>query len=135
MVKKAVVFASGLGKTKKIANYIAAGLKADIFDLKKQTVIDLSEYEHVIFGTGIHAGRPYGPLVKFLDKNKDQLSKKKRSLFISCMYDEEKGDAQLKKVSAGLGINDAFYFAGKGEKNAEGIETAVDKFIKEMSKR
>jgi len=135
MTSKAIVFSSGLGKTRKIAEYVGKGLKADVFDLKKQSTINLSEYKHIIFGTGIHAGKPYGALVEFLDKNKAQLSGKKTSLFLSCMHNEEKGEAQLKRVSGELGISDAFFFAGKGEKNEEGVEKSIDAFIAEMQKR
>ena len=135
MASKAVLYTSGLGKTRKIANYIAKGLNADVFDLKKQMSVDISRYDHIIFGTGIHAGKPYGALVDFLAKNKDQLHGKKMSLFLSCMYDGEKGEAQLKNVSSELGINDAFFFHGKGEKNGEKMEKSVDTFIEEMRKR
>jgi menaquinone-dependent protoporphyrinogen oxidase len=135
MTSKAIVFSSSLGKTKKVAIYVAKGLNADVFDLKKQTVINLSEYNHIIFGTGIHAGKPYGPLVEFLEKNKDQLKGKKKSLFISCKYDAEKGEAQMKKISEQLGISDAFFFPGRGEKNDEGLDASLDDFIKEMSRR
>jgi len=135
MTNKAIIFSSGLGKTRKIATYVAKGLNADVFDLKKQKTINLSEYKHVIFGTGIHAGKPYGALVEFLNNNKDQLSGKKKSLFLSCMYNDEKGEAQLKKVSGELDISDAFFFSGKGEKNDEKMEKSVDDFIEEMRKR
>jgi menaquinone-dependent protoporphyrinogen oxidase len=106
-----------------------------VFDLKKQTIINLSEYNHVIFGTGIHAGKPYGSLVEFLEKNKDQLKGKKKSLFISCKFDGEKGCAQMNKVSEQLGISDAFFFPGKGEKNEDGVVSSLDDFIREMSRR
>ena len=135
MTNKAIVYVSTLGKTRKIAKYIANALKADSFDLKKQTVINLSEYNHIIFGTGIHAGKPYGALVKFLNDNKEQLSGKKLSLFISCKFDAEKGEAQMKKVSQELGISNVSFFPGKGEKNSEGINADVDTFIKEMSRK
>lgn len=135
MTDKAIVFSSGLGKTRKIAGYVAAELKADVFDLKKQTNINLSEYNHIIFGTGIHAGKPYGPLVKFLENNQGQLSGKKKSLFLSCMLKDEKGESQLKKVSGELGISDAFFFNSKKEKNEDGMDKSVDMFIDEMRKR
>ncbi|MCL2148509.1 MAG: flavodoxin domain-containing protein [Methanomassiliicoccaceae archaeon] len=135
MTSKAVVYASSLGKTRKIAAYIAKGLGADLFDLKKQTVIDLSAYGHVIFGTGIHAGKPYRPLVDFMENNKDQLAGKKKSLFISCMFGEEKGEEQMRKVSASLGVADAIFFNGKKDKGEEGFGASVDAFIKEMSRR
>jgi menaquinone-dependent protoporphyrinogen oxidase len=135
MTTKAIVFSSSLGKTRKVAKYVADGLGADVFDLKKQTVINLSEYNHVIFGTGIHAGKPYRPLVEFLEKNNDQLKGKKKSLFISCKFDDEKGETQTKKVSDGLGISDAFFFPGSGEKNEEGLNASLDDFIREMKER
>ncbi len=135
MTNKAIIYSSTTGKTRKIAEYTARELKADVFDLKKQTVINLSEYSHIIFGTGIHAGKPYKAIVTFLENNEDQLSNKKKSLFLSCMYKEQKGEDQLAKVSGDLGINDAFFFAGKGEKNDEGLDISVDDFIKEMRRR
>jgi len=135
MTKKAIIYSSKLGKTRKISEYIAKELNADLFDLKKQTVIDMSKYDHIIFGTGIHAGKPYKPLVEFLAKNEEQLLKKKTTLFLSCMYDDMKGTKQLEKVSGELKIRDAFFFHGKTEKSEEGIEKSVDEFINEMLKR
>jgi menaquinone-dependent protoporphyrinogen oxidase len=135
MTNKAVVYTSALGKTRKIAEYVAKKLNADCFDLKKQSAIALSEYDHIIFGTGIHGGRPYHALVKFLDNNQVQMSGKKRSLFISCVYNAEKGEEQMKRVSEELGIPDAFFFNGKHERNSEDMEISVDSFIGEMSKR
>jgi len=135
MASKAVLYVSALGKTRKIANYVANGLNADVFDLKKQKSIDISKYDHIIFGTGIHAGKPYGAVVDFISKSKDQLSGKKTSLFLSCSYSNEKGETQLNKVSSELGITDAFFFHGKGEKNRDGMEKSIDIFIEEMQKR
>ena len=132
---KAVIYTSRLGKTRKIAKYIAKELHADEFDLKKQSVIDLSKYDHIVLGTGICAGKPYGALVSFLNENRNQLINKKESLFISCMYDDMKGVNQLERVSSELKIRDAFFFHGKGEKNDAGMEVSVDEFIKEMLKR
>ena len=135
MSSKAIIYSSKLGKTRKISEYTAKELKADIFDLKKQTAIDLSKYDHIIFGTGIHAGKPYAPLVEFLENNSVQLAKKKTSLFLSCMYDDLKGTKQVERVSGELKIRDAFFFHGKGEKNDAGMEKSVDEFIGEMKKR
>ena len=134
MTDKAVIFASKLGRTRKTAKYIAKELGADIFDLKKQTVIDLSEYKYLILGTGIRAGKPFGSLVDFLEKNQSQLKEKRMSLFLCCKFDEEKGKVQCEKVSEVLGITDATFFSS-GEKNEEGISTAVDDYIKLISRR
>ena len=134
MADKAVIYASKLGRTRKTAKYVANGIKADIFDLKKQTVIDLSGYKHIIFGTGIRAGKPFGSVVEFLDKNRDQLKGKKISLFLCCKFNEEKGSEQCKKVSEQLGIIDATFFPS-GEKNEDGISVKVDDYITAVSRR
>jgi menaquinone-dependent protoporphyrinogen oxidase len=126
----AVIFASSLtGKTRKTGKYISEELGADLFDLKKQTIINISGYRKIVFGTGIHNGKPYAPLVKFLEDNKDEIAKKKTSLYICCMYDDEKGENQCEKISEQLGIPNAVFFSGKGEKNEAGFENIVDDFI------
>lgn len=135
MTTTAIVYASKLGNTRKTAKHAAVALNADTFDLSKQTAIDLSEYKHVIFGTGINAGKPYRSLVDFLADNSDQLAGKKKSLFICCMYAADKGKVQCTKVSEELGIPDAFFFAGKGDKDNNGIRKGVEEFIKEMLER
>ena len=125
----AIIYATGFTKnTKDIADYMARELKADVFNLKQITKINLTDFE--IFGTGVHAGKPYKPLVQFLDANRDALKGKKLHLFIVCMYNGEKGDAQRDKIAEELGIQDAVYFNNKGcEMNEAGIPVAVDEFI------
>jgi Flavodoxin len=135
MTEKAIIYASKLGKTRKTGDYIACELKADKFDLKKQKMIDLSEYSHIIFGTGIMAGKPYSALAEFLENNRAQLKGKKLTLFICCKNDEEKGKTQCETVSKMLDIPHAVFFAGKVETKDEGFNANVDDFIKEMKKK
>ncbi len=131
MGRTAVIYATGLTKnTKKVAEYIAKKIGADIFNLKEITLINLTEYDTVIFGTGIHAGKPYKQVVEFIDKNKDALMQKKQYLFIECMYNGEKGDAQRDAIAQELGIKNAVYFNKKdNEMNEAGFPKAVDEFI------
>ena len=135
MGKSAVIYATGMTKnTKQVAEYIARKTGSDIFNLKEITLINMDEYDSVIFGTGIHAGKPYKPLVEFLDKNKDNLNGKKLHLFIECMYNGEKGDKQRDAVAEMLGIHDAVYFNKKAdEMNDAGLPAAVDEFIARLS--
>ena len=120
--------------TKQVAEYIARKTGSDIFNLKEITLINMDEYDSVIFGTGIHAGKPYKPLVEFLDKNKDNLNGKKLHLFIECMYNGEKGDKQRDAVAEMLGIHDAVYFNKKAEEmNDAGLPAAVDDYIARLS--
>jgi menaquinone-dependent protoporphyrinogen oxidase len=132
MTDKAVIYTSKFGRTRKTGKYIANELGADSFDLKKQTIINMAEYKHIIFGTGIHAGKPFKALVEFMEANKDELSKKKISLFICCKFDGEKGSEQCKKVSDTLGIKNATFFPGKEEKNEDGFSGSVDDFIRRL---
>ena len=131
MGRTAVIYATGITKnTKKVAEYIARKVGADIFNLKEITMINLSDYDTVVFGTGIHAGKPYKQVVEFIDRNKDVLMQKRQFLFIECMYNGEKGDAQRDAVSQELGIKDAVYFNKKAdEMNEAGFPKAVDDFI------
>ncbi len=134
MGRTAVIYATGMTKnTKKAAEYIAKKLGADIFNLKEITIINVSEYDTIVFGTGIHAGKPYKPLVDYLEKNRDSLAQKKLSLFIECMYNGEKGDKQCEAVAQQLGIQRAVYFNKKAdEMNEAGFPKAIDDFIAEL---
>jgi menaquinone-dependent protoporphyrinogen oxidase len=132
MTDIAIIYASKFGRTRKVSKYIAAELGADSFDLKKQTVINMSEYKHIVFGTGIHAGKPFKSVVEFIETNKDELSKKRQSLFICCKFDGEKGSEQCKRVSDELKITNAAFFPGKEEKSEEGFGKTVDDFIRRL---
>ena len=134
MGRTAVIYATGMTKnTKKVAEYIARRIGADIFNLKEITMINTAEYDTIVFGTGIHAGKPYKQLVEFVDKNKDALVQKKLYLFIECMYNGEKGDAQRDAVAQQLGIQKTVYFNKKAEEmNEAGFPKAVDDFIAEL---
>ena len=130
----AIIYATGMTKhTKTVAEYMARELKADIFNLKEITKINVTDYDTVLLGTGIHAGKPYKPLVQYLDNNRDALKGKKVYLFIECKYNDEKGDAQRDRVAEELGIKDAVYFNSKGcEMNEAGVPVAVDEFIAKL---
>lgn len=131
MGNTAILYSTGITKnTKKIADYVAGKLDADTFNLKEINMLDLSAYDTIIFGTGIHAGNPYKPVVSFIENNGAQLSNKKVKLFISCMYSDEKGSNQCLAVADRLGISDAVYFCKKGDSlNSAGVPSKVDTWL------
>ncbi len=131
---KAIIYATGMTKhTKEVAEYMARQIGADIFNLKQITKINLTDFDTVVFGTGVHAGKPYKPVKEFLEANRDALAGKKLYLFIECMYNGEKGDAQRDKIAEELGIPDAVYFNTKGcEMNEAGFPVAVDEFLSRL---
>ncbi len=129
----AIIYASSLGgHVAATARYMAGELEADVFDLKKQTKINLSSYDRVIIGTGIHAGKPYGKVVSFVKDNRNVLGTKKTSLFICCLYKDSRGDAQCEKVSKSLGIDDAAYFPDGADTDENGVKKDVASFIQRL---
>ncbi|MDR3282859.1 MAG: flavodoxin domain-containing protein [Candidatus Methanoplasma sp.] len=131
-VSKAVIYASTFGKTRKTAKYLADQLGADTFDLKKQMLINMAEYDHIVLGSGIHAGKPYKRLVEFIGNNKGELSKKRVSLFLCCKFNDEKGAAQCRNIADEFGISDATFFSGRGDKNPDGFEVALDEYVSRL---
>lgn len=126
----AIIYSSGIGgNTGDVSRHVADSLKADIFDLKKQTIINMSGYRRIIFGTGLQMGKPPGALTRFLEANREGLAGKKVSLFINCSCDEAKGAKQCEEVSRLLGIDDVVFFSSKSEKNEQGFDVKVDGFI------
>ncbi len=129
----AIIYSSSLGgHVAEAAGYIAKELDADIFDLKKQSKINMSSYGRIIIGTGIHAGRPFGNVASFVKDNKAVLETKKTSLFICCLYKGSRGDAQCERVSRDLGIPDASYFPDSGERDENGVKKELASFVQRM---
>lgn len=128
---KAIIYATGLTKhTKQLADYMAKEIKADIFNLKQMTKINVTDYDSVIFGTGVSAGKAYKPVAEFLEANKDALSGKKLYLFIDCKVNADKEEALRDKIAGELGIVDAVVINSKDcEMNEAEIPASVDEFL------
>ncbi len=129
MTETAVIFASKLGSTKKAAHYIAEELGADVFDLKDQSIIDLSRFGRVIFGSGIYGGKPNKLIVSFVQHNRGQLEGRKVGLFLCCAFRDEEAAAQCERVSKELGIADAVFFSGIRKQLRKGDMPGVDEYI------
>jgi menaquinone-dependent protoporphyrinogen oxidase len=132
MMNTAVIYTSKLGRTRKTAKYIAESVGADIFDLKEQSVIDLSRFDRILIGTGVYGGRPAGAALEFAERNRGQMSGKDVKLFVCCVKKNEEGDAQLRKISEMFGISDAVYFPSSRKKNEAGVTASVDDYIKTL---
>jgi len=132
MSDTAVIYSSFAGKTRKIANYIAGKLDADIFDLKVQSNIDLSGFSRIIVGTGVHAGRPYSRVTKFIEENRSLLNDKEVVLFISCLYNGERAENQCSEITKEYDLSNSVFFSTRSEKNEAGLSKDVDVFIERM---
>ena len=132
MSDTAIIYSSFAGKTRKVANYIAGKLNADIFDLKVQSNIDLSGFSRVIIGTGVHAGRPYSRVTKFIEDNRSELNDKEVVLFISCMYNGERAENQCSDITKDYDLSNSVFFSTRSEKNEAGLSKDVDVFIERL---
>jgi menaquinone-dependent protoporphyrinogen oxidase len=89
MAKALVVYGTRYGATANTAEVIADTLKQDGFevkvvDAKKEKVQSISEFDLIIVGSGIQMGRWTKEPEDFLKKFRNELSKKKIALFVSC---------------------------------------------------
>ena len=92
-MKTLIASATGTGSSEKISTIIKEKLgQADVYNLKTMPKLNLEEYDTVIIGGYIHAGRIAGPVKKFCRKNMEALLKKKLGLFISCMDEGENAE-------------------------------------------
>jgi menaquinone-dependent protoporphyrinogen IX oxidase len=78
-MKTVVIYKSKTGFTRKYAEWIAAELSADTFDVSKVTINMLSDYNVVIYGGSLHAVGING--VKFITQNLNKLKNKKLIVF------------------------------------------------------
>lgn len=79
MAKTAVLFQSSYGSTKLYAQHIASILDADLFDLGASKKISLDNYDTVIFGGGLYAGKING--IKSIGSNANALVGKNLVVF------------------------------------------------------
>lgn len=132
MAKIAIVYASGIThNTKHVAEYIASKTDSDLFDLKAVDP-DIADYDEVVIGTGVHAGKTYKQVDSFIEKNRKILDEKKTTLFVMCIYSDKKGEEQLKKISERLSIHDAVFFNMK-DAPKDGVPAAVDDLVRRLS--
>lgn len=77
--KTLLIFKSKTGFTAKYAQWIADDLHCDAISLDKLNISELAQYDVVIFGGGIHAGRING--IKLIKNNLSLLADKKVIIF------------------------------------------------------
>ena len=87
--KTLIVYVSKGGATEEAARKIADTLRSkfqlevDLVDLKEQKSPHLEQYQNVVTGGGVRAGRVYGKTLKFLEND---LSGKKVAFFVSSSW-------------------------------------------------
>lgn len=95
--KTLIVFATRHGCTEKCATTLKSKLKGmiELRNLKNSAASNLDEYETIIIGGSIHAGRIQRKVARFCATNLDTLLKKKIGLYLCCMEEAEKAGEQF----------------------------------------
>ena len=87
--KTLIVYQTKGGATEEAARKIAETLRSkfqfevDLVDLKEQKPLELAQYQNVIVGGGVRAGRVYGKALKFLEND---FTGKKVAFFVSSSW-------------------------------------------------
>lgn len=91
-MKTAIVYVSNHGTTEKVALLLKqelSGISPTLINLRKEKVVDPSQYDCFIIGGSIHAGFIQKRIRKFCEDNMVVLLQKRLGLFICCMNEPE----------------------------------------------
>lgn len=99
-MKTIIIYASHHGCTGKAAKILAEKLKSDVVvvNLKDNKNPDLKDFDNVIIGGSIHAGRIQDKVKNFCLKNLAVLKEKRLGLFLCCMEEGEKAQKQFNEA-------------------------------------
>lgn len=136
-MKTLVVYATTHGCTEKCATILANHLPTDTkpINLKETPHFDLSNFDTIIIGGSIHAGKMQKAVKKFCANNLMELKQKKLGLFICCMEEGEKAKQQFKEAFPKELLEQAVakgYFGG--EFNFEKMNFIERSIIKKIAK-
>ncbi|MDO9547450.1 MAG: flavodoxin domain-containing protein [Candidatus Marinimicrobia bacterium] len=97
-MKTLIVYASKHGCAKSAAEKLAQafGTDTELSDVRNITRIDLENFDRIIIGGSIHAGRIQGQIKTFTQRNLNLLLQKQLGLYICHM---EEGDGAMKELA------------------------------------
>ncbi|MBD3299749.1 MAG: hypothetical protein GF347_00160 [Candidatus Moranbacteria bacterium] len=75
-MKNLIIYRSVYGSTKEYAQWIADAIGADIFSLEEAENVDLNNYENIVLGCGVYAGKI--KIKKWIVSNWDKLKSKNK---------------------------------------------------------
>lgn len=96
-MKTLVAFASKYGTTKSCAEAIADRITgdADVIDIKRSRTLSFDEYDSIVIGGPIYAGKVMSAVPAFCDKHRTALLERTVGLFICCLYEGETALSEL----------------------------------------
>ena len=102
-MKALILYASRHGCTETCARRLKEQLEGtvDLCRLSKMSEVSLSDYETIIIGGSIHAGRIQNEVSAFCSEHLADLKEKKLGLFLCCMEEGQKADQQFREAFPG----------------------------------
>ena len=96
-MKTAIIYSTTHGCTQKTAEILqeSLGYNTQTINLKNDPNPDVSDFDRIIIGGSIHAGRIQKRVKQFCNKNLELLKDKELGLFICCMEEGEKAQIQF----------------------------------------
>lgn len=96
-MKTLILYATRHGCAEKCAAKLGAALQGEvkIANFKDAGAIDLADYEAVVIGGSIHAGKIQKGVKNFYAKNLEVLKSKRLGLFLCCMEEGPKAEEQF----------------------------------------
>ena len=88
--KTLIAYVTKMGVTRESAQKIGEilrskySLEVDLVEIQEQESLDLTQYQNIVIGSGVRAGKVYGKALKFLEKN--DFTGKKVAFFVSSAW-------------------------------------------------
>jgi len=106
-----IIYASHHGTTETVANQIQSKLGLNhtkLVRISEVKNLDLDNYDIVLLGSSIHAGRNQNSMQRFCKKNMPELLQKRVGLFLCCMSEGKEAVEAMEKAYPELLRNRAF---------------------------
>jgi len=125
-----VIYKSKTGFTEKYANWIAEELGCEAFPLENVNHLELSEYDLIIYGSGVRAGKMSG--ISFVNKNRITFPNKKLVIFATGATPVDESDAieRVRTMNVPKNSHIPFFYFQSGF-NYEGMK-GLDKLLMSM---
>lgn len=96
-MKTVILYATKHGCTQKAARFLAENFKEEVnvVNVKEDNIPDLEEYDNIIIGGSIYAGKIQKETKQLCVENNDILREKRLGIFICCGF-EDKAEEQMK---------------------------------------
>lgn len=101
-MRTVIVYATQHGTTEKVANMISelASDSTVLINLRKSHDVNPVDYDRIIIGGSIHAGKIQKIVRKFCERHMQQLTTKPLGLYLSCLEENEKAITQFETAYA-----------------------------------